>query len=177
MKRANGIRAEIERVAEEFKTKIVKDPRFCLTIPAWTAHGADIRGVVVCLRHPTAIAKSLRKRNRIPLRFGYRLWRLHACRLEENVGRLSVRYVRYERLLDPQTGSIEIENAVRGLGINVSGPTPGRLYDTVVKREMNHHHDDGGDLPEPVQEVWDRLTTQHREQLQKAFFSRSAGFS
>ena len=50
-----------------------KDSRTALTFPLWKPLLAGYR-IVVCFRHPAAVARSLLVRNSLPLEEGYRLW-------------------------------------------------------------------------------------------------------
>jgi hypothetical protein len=59
-----------------------KDPRTTLTFPLWRPHLADFR-VAACLRHPVAVARSLRVRDGWPLARGLRLWAAYNERLLE----------------------------------------------------------------------------------------------
>lgn len=76
---------------------MVKEPRFCLTLPAWRRHGTRFESVLVCLRDPASVARSLQRRNRISIERAERLWLLHYERLLENARDLPVRDI-YEVL-------------------------------------------------------------------------------
>ena len=49
-----------------------KDPRTCLTIDAWLPHLEDPH-FIICIRNPYGVAKSLQKRNGIPIVAGIAL--------------------------------------------------------------------------------------------------------
>ncbi|MGH8977322.1 MAG: glycosyltransferase, partial [Acidimicrobiia bacterium] len=51
-----------------------KDPRTSLTLPFWQSLQPDVR-VVIVLRDPREVARSLAARNRVSVAFGLRLWR------------------------------------------------------------------------------------------------------
>ena len=74
--------------------KVLKETRFCLTLPAWREHGASISGLLGCLRDPVAVAQSLKRRNHISLRRGLGLWFEHLSRLLANAGSIPRRFVR-----------------------------------------------------------------------------------
>jgi len=40
------------------KHEVVKDPRFCWTLPVWAEAGAEIEHVLVCIRHTDSMVKS-----------------------------------------------------------------------------------------------------------------------
>lgn len=59
-----------------------KDPRSLLLAEGWQALLPGL-GLVGVFRHPTAVARSLKKRERIPTRFGLGLWLIYNARLLE----------------------------------------------------------------------------------------------
>ncbi len=50
-----------------------KDPRNCLTLPFWLEMVPDLR-VLICLRNPVEVVRSLHRRNTSSDSFGYNLW-------------------------------------------------------------------------------------------------------
>jgi len=59
-----------------YRGKYVKDPRFCLTINAWQECGT-IESMVFIFRNPASVAGSVRRREGLPLSFGYKYWLYH----------------------------------------------------------------------------------------------------
>ncbi len=57
-----------------------KDPRNSLTLPFWRRIVPDVR-VVVCLRNPLEVVRSLATRDGIPLGDGFRLWETYYARV------------------------------------------------------------------------------------------------
>lgn len=55
---------------------VIKDPRFCLTLPLWLPHMKNPHAVIV-YRDPLEIAESLHIRNGMPLEYGLALWEFH----------------------------------------------------------------------------------------------------
>ncbi len=76
--RAMKYATSIERFSEEYTGKYVKDPRFCLTLRAWLELG-EIQQIVFCFRDPESVAGSIRRRESLPLAFGYRYWLYHVA--------------------------------------------------------------------------------------------------
>jgi hypothetical protein len=71
-----SLRAEAERLVDHFRAYPVwgwKDPRNSLTLPFWKSVIPDLK-VVICLRHPLAVAWSLNARGQSSLLFGLALW-------------------------------------------------------------------------------------------------------
>jgi hypothetical protein len=57
-----------------------KDPRTSITLPFWKNLIPALK-VVVCLRHPWEVARSLNRRNDMPMPAGLALWRAYQCSL------------------------------------------------------------------------------------------------
>lgn len=74
--RAAGHATGLEALHATYRGLYVKDPRFCLTLPAWTGSGSA-EGFVFSFRHPVSVAKSIRRREKLPLFLGYRQWLDH----------------------------------------------------------------------------------------------------
>ena len=70
-------------------TWLVKDPRLCRLLPFWleTWRSAGLSPLLVhTLRHPHAVARSLQRRDRIPLEYGIVLWLLHTLEAMSHSG-------------------------------------------------------------------------------------------
>ncbi len=82
---------------------LLKDPRLCLTLPLWLAAlqrlGIEVR-LIVQARSPFAVARSLERRDRLPISVGMLLW-LHNTLQAELNSRDCVRAVlQYEHVLE-----------------------------------------------------------------------------
>ena len=64
IKRAPKYKSLIEEFDKKYRNKIVKETRFCLTMPAWEKYGTEFEKVLVCLRSPIQVANSIKKRNK-----------------------------------------------------------------------------------------------------------------
>lgn len=62
-----------------------KDPRTCITLPLWLASVPGPAVAVHVVRHPLAVAASLRKRNRFPLLLGLALWERYVRAASSNL--------------------------------------------------------------------------------------------
>jgi len=111
IRRSQRFADRIRQVAAKYDHCVVKETRFCLTLPAWLRHGTNVSKLLVCLRSPRRVAESLRKRNKIPIWFGEHLWRVHNERLFENTRGLDVHVLIYERVTDAQTYLDELSRA------------------------------------------------------------------
>jgi len=71
---------------------VVKDPRFCLTLPYWLSYFPKPL-VVCCYRNPLEIAQSLHLRNAMPPEYALALWEfhmVHAIRIAKPLPKLFV---------------------------------------------------------------------------------------
>lgn len=91
LERARSLAAEMPRGL------VVKDPRLALVMPLWDAISTP-RPAVICLRHPTAVASSLQRRNGFTLDVGLFLWFRYVA--AAYLYRPEALTIQYERLLD-----------------------------------------------------------------------------
>jgi len=162
LRRSDRMADRIRSVAAEFSGRVVKDPRFSLTLPAWLHQGAAVRAVLICLRDPQQVALSLRRRNHVSLARGLSLWEEHNRRLLAELGNLAHRWVLYPRLLDEATFAAELRPALRLLGV----PTGPEEIEAVRRRCVrrapavrSEPHPEG-----PWRALWHRLLEMHAAQ-------------
>ena len=74
----------ISEFSKTFNGNLVKDPRLCLTLKVWKDWCPRIGKVVVCLRNPLSVAKSLSRRDGISIERGLSLWYEYNYRLMQN---------------------------------------------------------------------------------------------
>ncbi|MGE3714634.1 MAG: sulfotransferase family protein [Alphaproteobacteria bacterium] len=77
---------------------VMKDPRMCLTLPAWLPHLSHPVAVIAS-RHPLEVAHSLQLRNDIPPRYGLALWEHYAVHLIRNAHSLPRIFCDYNTIL------------------------------------------------------------------------------
>lgn len=156
-------REQIRQTAAQFCGKVVKDPRFCLTLPAWLAHGARVDWVIVCLRHPLAVAQSLWRRNRLPFFFSYHLWQVHLERLLSQP--LSFRFLMYDRLMSSESFADEFGILLKSMALAVPAERVRELYLRAVRPDINHSKVEGAaPLPRSVEALWEDLQRRHAGQ-------------
>lgn len=159
--RRGGKKAEVIRsLSEKYSSSVVKDTRFCLTLPAWRAYGARIDGVLVCLRDPLAVAGSLRKRNRISIRRGLSLWLVHMQRLMAATSGMRVHLVLYRSLLDPNLGHSETARALEFAGLSLSEERISDIRSACVKPEMDHNPAEASSSG-AERHIWEDLLRRH----------------
>lgn len=164
MRRAARRTEQIRATAAKYQDKVVKETRFCLTLPAWTAAGARVTGILVCLRDPIQVARSLQKRNRISIARGLELWRLHNARLLEHATDIPLWFVYYRDILDPQHSAGEVTAAFRFFQSSLPPDEIERIRRLVVKPGMNHHATTTYPYPAPVAKLWEELLPRHAAQ-------------
>lgn len=163
VRRSDRLSARLRAVAQKYAGKVVKDARFCLTLPAWRRHAGGIDGALVCLREPASVARSVERRNRISRARAERLWLEHNQRLLEALDGLPVWYVRYANLLDPAAQKGELGAALRFFGLSASDARLGALL-AAVKQERDHAPRAGAAALDAAQALWRELLARHAGQ-------------
>lgn len=101
-----------------YKSFVIKDPRFCYTLPDWLPFLPD-PVIVYCVRHPTSIAHSLKLRNDMPEDEALLLWERYTTHALKNIDGLPVVACRYESLIEAP------EETVLGMHRLLSSYVPG----------------------------------------------------
>jgi len=166
MRRARKLADQIKQTGARYEGKVVKETRFCLTLPAWLKYGAHVDGILVCLREPMQVAHSIQKRNRTTIKHALNLWRIHNLRLLENAKGLPLRFVHYGCVLDPNLFSREMKGAFDFFGMEFSGEELESLRAKCVKPEMNHAPAEPVRYPPEVDALWERLQERHQTQFE-----------
>lgn len=164
LKRADRIKSKIAAIAAKYTGKIVKETRFCLTLNAWQTHGANISKVLICLREPIETARSINKRNRIPVNFALKLWHDHYVRLLRQITEMPVWFIHYNHLLDESLQAKEMMTAFHFMGFSLAEEDAKRLWRSAIKKEMNHQRTVPPAYPADVDDLWRKLTERHRIQ-------------
>ena len=90
---------------DQYSQQSVNDPRFCITLDGWLKVGLNpATKLVISLRHPIGVTRSLMRRNKIPQWLAFYLWRVHYERLMETLAsnsELNVHYLSYSALVSP----------------------------------------------------------------------------
>jgi len=131
---------------------VLKDPRFCITLPSWRPFFSDLITVYVH-RAPMASALSLRKRNGIRLALGLALWEhynLSALRASTDLPRA---VIAYEQLTRDPIGTAErlLQQLVALGATGVHLPDRAALL-SFVAPALDHHGAEaaaGGEPPPP----------------------------
>ena len=167
LRRSQKLAPQITATAEKYDESVIKDCRFCLTLPAWQAHGAVFEKVLICLRDPHAVALSLKRRNRIPDRLAYHLWRVHHASILHHAADLKSWYVYYPNLLDPQTFERELAAALDFLEVPLAAAARRDLWSRCVKQDLNHAQRRSVVYPQKIQDLWQDLLRRHEAQFKE----------
>ena len=122
----------------------IKDPRVCLTLDFWLP--ALERPVFIYIqRSPVQIAKSLQRRNGIPLEYGVALWEFYARSTLQSLGTHSYIPVAYETLLTDPIAAVEgLLSALAAAGVK-SLRMPDRGEVTAFVQPSLCHFEDGAE--------------------------------
>ncbi len=167
-KRGRRRAPQIRTTAAEYHHKVVKDCRYCFTLPAWTAQDVEIEAILVCLRDPIAVARSLRKRNRATRRHAYSLWMLHHERLFENAGSIPLRFVYYGDLFDEEGFRKEMRPAFEFFGMELADRELAAIRNRCVKPQLNHSREVRATYPQKIDARWREIRAFHSRQFDGA---------
>ena len=121
----------------QYQPVLIKDPRFSITLPAWMGHLKD-PVVIMLIRHPEAVARSLWERDHIFMSLGYELWSLYTRAALSNIKGLPFFIIDYDRLLEqPQNILASLFEWLEKQDINpgVAGP---ESLQGIINSELRH---------------------------------------
>jgi tetratricopeptide (TPR) repeat protein len=120
---------------------LLKDPRTLLTLPFWRASAVPFRALGI-VRHPLAVARSLRAWRGLPLAQGLALWGAHARALRADQARHGYPLVDFDAARDEVVSAVLA--ACRLLGVHADAAALAGAHD-----EFLVHHDDEDPPDEP----------------------------
>ena len=167
LRRGRKYAEPIRTASVRYRGKVVKENRFCLTLPAWLDQGAEIERILVVLREPSEVALSLKRRNRVTLKRGLDLWLEHNRRLLDVAARhdLPRHFVRYDALLDERRQPSEAVAAMKFLGVGNDEAGICAMIRKIAEPGQRHHAaGDDTSYPAAVHELWQRLLENHESQ-------------
>ena len=121
---------------------VMKDPRLCLTLPAWLpalrAARTDVRALLV-IRHPAEVVQSLEKRNGLaPMRTAPH-WLHHMLEAERASRGLGRAFVFYDDLLQAWRTCMARAGELSGVAWPRSLDLAGSDIDNFLSRSSRHH--------------------------------------
>ena len=152
-RRARALANDIAALAQTLDGIAVKDPRFCLTLGAWQEH---VTASIVCLRHPMAVARSLRRRQRVPLPLSLRFWDHHAGALLD-APRDTTLYLDFDALSSGDPAD-ELARVLRFLDLDVSLDDAVAAFGEQFTPGLRHFIAGADDeLPRRTRDLWQAL--------------------
>lgn len=134
-RRAGPMGTEMRALAAEFQGRLVKDPRFALTLSCWKALNA-VERVLVMIRRPEECARSMARRNRLPIRCGLDLWKRHVRTLLDELEGIPVVFADFNRLLDPRHSRDELDRLIAFSGLSVKDTSKAALLNDVIRPDL-----------------------------------------
>ncbi len=162
---ADRVPAAARTLAQVFGTgpAVWKDPRLCLLLPFWRAVLVDPPPVLLVLRPPLAVARSLTRRDGYPLSLGLGLWLAYHRQALAGLGGLDVAVVHYEAALaDPRGTAATLAGWLGSRGVDPADPAAAAGQ---LRSDLRHQAPDGDELPDEVAaaaRILARLEGEHR---------------
>ena len=122
-----------------------KDPRATLLLDGWFEVFPDLR-LVASIRHPAAVAGSLKARNRFETDRSLAIWAGYNQALLGWRDRIPFPVIDYD---DPEYDG-KVRSVAQDFGLDAAAPMPFR------SQELNHQTSEG-EVPADSQAMWDRL--------------------
>ncbi len=109
----------VQKLAPASMPAVWKDPRFCFTLPLWREAIGSPDAAVLVYRHPSEVAQSLWRKDRMHPSTALALWERYNRAAITNVSGMPVLVVRYdEALADPHHWTEEVEMFLEYLGMS-----------------------------------------------------------
>jgi hypothetical protein len=121
---------------------VMKDPRLCLTLPAWLpalrTAGAEV-SVLLVLRHPEEVVHSLARRNQLPAHETAPLWLHHMLEAERMTRGLNRAFVLYDALISDWRLCMDEAGRSAGIAWPRRRDETDRDIDDFLSGSMRHH--------------------------------------
>ncbi len=159
-KRSKLLKAELINFATKNKNALLKDPRFSLTLQNWQNYTA-IDSVLYSYRHPLEVAKSLRKRDKIPLCIGLREWASHVETFLKQKSDLPVTYINFNNFFKKHLAVKEIKRCYDFIGQPYSKSKAERLLKECLKKDLKTQQATESSIPPRYYKLYDKLEKLH----------------
>jgi len=151
-------------LATKYAGKLAKDPRFTLTAAVWAELSVPIDRIVICIREPSEVASSLRRRNWIPRMMALNLWAIHNSRMLRFIGSRKVCWIHYSHLLTPRNGPNELLRAAQYLGLELSYESAKRIVQQRVRVKATGMPTPKRLYSKNIEALWNTLCERHKVQ-------------
>lgn len=157
-RRSGRYAEELNRLAADCAGLAVKDPRFCLTLPVWLNH-CEVEKIIVCIRHPAKVARSLKSRQQLPRGLALRFWAYHIRSLLERLPLQKTWFFDVDRFSSNRDVQ-RLDEALRFLNVSADDKCLADIVNKVFEGDlMSNHAENEPDLPAEVRRLWDRIST------------------
>ena len=162
--RGRRVGERLAAVDGEYRGRLVKAPRFCITAPAWLEHGTKFEQIIICLREPHEVADSLRRRNKLPVPLGLRIWRQHYEANLRLVQDLPHRWVSYAHMLRRETSVQEVAGMARFLGLPFDEKRDAEWVSGIIRTRQDDRTELWHGYPAKLAQMWKELRERHARQ-------------
>ncbi len=120
---------------------LIKDPRICLLLPFWLKvvyHFEASAKAIIVIREPISVAKSLNKRNNIPLNIGQLLWAKYMLNIQKHIKDVQHAFISFNSLINAP--SVTIDKQIRTL--KLGKPSSKKKLKTLrdfISASLNHN--------------------------------------
>ena len=157
LKRSIPLRSQIKKTSQIYQDKVVKDPRFCLTLNAWLAVSPSPSAIIHCIRHPQEVAGSLFKRNKLPSPISLKLWREHNMRLRSEMKNIPVKRVFYEDLVSKKSCRNHLSEIFSFLEYDVCQTSINNIIENGIRQNLNNNSEYRCAMPKKINDYWQFL--------------------
>ncbi len=150
----------------DYPAFVIKDPRMSLTLPGWETCLKDPL-VLIMLRHPAAVARSLWKRDRIHPGYACQLWAGYTGAALKNTRHLRRYLVDYDQFIS--TPGASLQSIFSWLGSNGVDLSSQGLEEAVrfVSPELRHHQPEADEsVPSAILMMYQNLQRHARQGLE-----------
>ena len=164
-KRGEKISDELSRIVMKYDNSIVKENRFCVTLPAWQKAGLNLDGVIICLRNPLNIVQEIWERNRVPQLIGFQLWYKHLNRLLGNIGDIPRCFILFEHAVQKEKQIKEFSNVLEFLSIPFSANGVESVIQNIMISSKQNKKSKVNKMPLKIENYWEKLKVMHYNQF------------
>ncbi len=154
------LKDEIISFTSQNQGALLKDPRFSLTIQFWHEY-SRIDGVLYSYRHPLEVAKSLNRRDKLPVWLGLRLWAFHVESFLEQKGNLQVTYINFNNFFKNDLAIKEVKRCYNFAGQPYNAQKAECLLGKGLKKSLKRQRTTESSMSPRYYELFARLEKLH----------------
>jgi hypothetical protein len=162
--RARKKKRDIRNLSAKYRNIAVKDPRFSLVFAYWHQY-SRIDKILYCYRHPHEAANSLKKRERIPLWLGYKVWLYHINTFLDQISITmpTISFINFNHFFFKETRMDEVKRIYNFLNRPYDDTEANNLISHVLDRSLKNHAYQTQCLPVHVKGIYERLNRYHEK--------------